>query len=80
MLAAHLRVLYEIVFVDPAPNPPAIRAYNLATKKVRSILPLTELFPNSDDTGISVSPDSRWILYFQLDRSGSNIIVADHAR
>lgn len=72
----------EIVFVDRATNtqPAAIRAYNIATRHVRAILALSELFPDRSDIGVSVSPDSRWIVYSQLDRSGSNIMVADHAR
>lgn len=72
----------EIVFVDRARNgqPAAIRAYNLATKKARSILNLTELFPDRSDIGVSVSPDSGWVLYSQLDRSGSNVMVAENTR
>jgi Tol biopolymer transport system component len=72
----------EIVFFDRAAGTraAAIRAYKIATKRTRSILTLTELFPdNRGDIGISVSPDSRWVLYSQLDRSGSNVIVADPA-
>ncbi|HEY7307433.1 MAG TPA: protein kinase [Bryobacteraceae bacterium] len=72
----------EIVFIDRATStqPAAIRAYNIATKQVRHILALSELFPDRGDIGVSVSPDSRWVLYSQLDRSGSDIIIADHGR
>ena len=71
----------EVFFVDRATSthPAAIRAYRIATGRTRSILELTELLPDfRGDMGISVSPDSRWILYSQLDRSGSNIMVAEH--
>jgi eukaryotic-like serine/threonine-protein kinase len=70
----------EILFLDRATKaqPAAIRAYNIATQQVRQILALSQLFPDGND--ISVSPDFRWILYSQLDRSGSNIMVADHVR
>jgi Tol biopolymer transport system component len=69
----------EITFIDrPAGDrPAAIRAYGLATEKVRSIMNLSEVFPDRGEFGVSASPDGRWILYSQLDRSGSNIIVAD---
>lgn len=70
----------EIFFIDRATkdHPAEIRAYDIATKKVRTILTLTELFPDRSDIGVSVSPDSRWILYSQLDRSGSNVMVAEN--
>jgi len=73
----------EIVFLDPATSthPAAIRACRIATGRTRSILELTELLPDTrGNMGISVSPDSRWVLYSQLDRSGSNVMVADHIR
>lgn len=72
----------EIVFIDLARNnePASIRAYNLSTKQVRSILTLTEVFSDRADIGASVSPDLRWVLYSQLDRSGSNVIVAENRR
>ncbi|MBA0085312.1 MAG: PD40 domain-containing protein, partial [Acidobacteria bacterium Pan2503] len=59
----------EIVFLDSATSthPAAIRAYRIATGRTRSILELTELLPDTrGNMGISVSPDSRWVLYSQL--------------
>lgn len=73
----------EIVFYDGATRSHSaeIEAYNLRTQQMRSILLLNELFPNNrGELGISVSPDAQWILYSQLDRSGSNIMVADPTR
>jgi eukaryotic-like serine/threonine-protein kinase len=72
----------EIVFIDLARSntPPAIRAYNISTKHMRSIVALTEVFSDRDDIGASVSPDRRWVLYSELDRSGSNVIVAKNRR
>jgi hypothetical protein len=69
----------EIVFIDrPAPQRhAAIRAYNLRTGKVRSVLDLTEVFLDRGDIGVSVSADGRSILYAQLDRSGGNVIIAE---
>lgn len=72
----------EIVFIGQATSvrPAAIRAYRIATKHMRSVSALTEVFSDRGDIGVSVSPDSRWVLYSQLDRSGSNVIVADNIR
>ena len=61
-------------------RPAAIRAYNLTTGKVRSILDLTEVFADRCEIGVSVSKDGKSILYSQLDRSGSNIIMAEKSR
>ena len=60
-------------------RPAAIRAYNLTTGKVRSILDLTEAFAGLE-IGVSVSRDGKSILYSQLDRSGSNIMMAERSR
>ncbi len=69
----------EIIFIDRAtPDRSAvIRAYNPATRTIRSILSLNEIFADRSDIGLSVSPDEKWILYSQLDRSGSNIMLAE---
>lgn len=73
---------HQIVFIDLArgENPPTIRAYDISSKQIRAILPLNEVFSDRGDIGVSVSSDSRWILYSQLDRSGSNVIVAENSR
>ncbi len=69
----------EIIFIDRATrdHPAVIRAYNPETKAMRSILSLNELFADRPDIGLSVSPDEKWILYSQLDRSGSNVMLAE---
>jgi serine/threonine protein kinase len=70
----------EVIFIDRTTegHSPAIRAYNPKTQKTRLILPLNELSLDRSDTGLSVSPDSKWILYLQVDRSGSNVMVAEN--
>ena len=70
----------EVVFIDRATGdqPPVIRGFNLKTKAVRSILSLHELFADRSDIGLSISPDEKWILYSELDRSGSNIMLAEN--
>ena len=69
----------QIFFVDRAVNmrSATIRAYDLATKQVRQILFLGDLLLEKVTTELSVSPDSNWLLYSRLDKSGSNIMVAD---
>ncbi|HEY7392022.1 MAG TPA: protein kinase, partial [Bryobacteraceae bacterium] len=69
----------QIVFIDrPSESrPAAIRAYNLATRKVRLIRMLNDVFLDRGDIGVAISPDERSILYTQLDRSGANVIVAE---
>jgi Tol biopolymer transport system component len=72
----------EIIFIDrPAHGRPAtIRAFHLATEKVRSILEVPEVFLDRADIRVSVSRDGKFVLYAQLDRSGSNIVFADKNR
>jgi hypothetical protein len=44
---------------------------------MRSIVSLDEVFVDRNDIGLSVSPDGKWVLYSQLDRSGSNVMLAE---
>ena len=69
----------ELIFIrrPEGARPAAIRAYNLTTGKIRSIVDLTEVFLDRGDISLSVSKDGKSILYAQLDRSGSNVIVAE---
>jgi hypothetical protein len=72
----------ELVFIGrpEGTRPAAIRVYNVTTRKLNSVLELTEVFLDRGDIGISVSKDGKSILYPQLDRSGSNVIVAEKSR
>jgi eukaryotic-like serine/threonine-protein kinase len=69
----------ELVFIarPDGARPAAIRAYNLTTGKIRPILDLAEVFLDRGDISLSVSKDGESILYAQLDRSGSNIVLAE---
>ena len=69
----------ELVFIGrpDGTRPAAIRVYNLATGKIRPVLDLTEVFLDRGDISLSVSKDGNSILYAQLDRSGSNVVVAE---
>jgi hypothetical protein len=70
----------EVFFIDGAAKGQAgsLRAYRISTGVTRVILPFLRNFADSRDYSITVSPDSRWILYSQLDRSGSNVMVAEN--
>jgi dipeptidyl aminopeptidase/acylaminoacyl peptidase len=70
----------DIFFVDRAPNRRSgtIRAYHIATKQTRPILALADLPTDKSMGALSISPDLRWLLYSQLDRSGSNVMVAEN--
>lgn len=70
----------ELLFIDRATtqdHSAMIRAYNPSSKAIRPIAVLHELFADRDDIGLSVSPDGKWVLYSQLDRSGSNVMLAE---
>jgi Tol biopolymer transport system component len=70
----------EIIAIEPGVNghPGALRAYQISSKRTRLISPSIEGFVDTHDYSVSVSSDSRWILYSQLDRSGGNVMVAEN--
>ena len=69
----------EIIFVDGAAKGQSgsLRGYRLATGDIHVILPFVRSFADSRDYSVSVSQDGNWIIYSQLDRSGSNVMVAE---
>ncbi len=67
----------EILFVGVA-NDKAIYGYRLDSGEIRTIAPLLNLPGRRTD--LAVSPDLQWLLYTQLARFGSNIMVADFGR
>jgi Tol biopolymer transport system component/tRNA A-37 threonylcarbamoyl transferase component Bud32 len=59
----------------------ALKFYNFATGKVTLLRQFSK--DTSVDTGatsLSVSPDGGWILYTQLDQSGSNLMLVENYR
>lgn len=73
---------HEVIFTAPADpdHPPAIRAYNLTTGKIRSILDLPDSGVVLGSMSLSVSRDGASILYTQLDGSTTNVMVAEKNR
>lgn len=59
---------------DPAK--PLIQFYNFSTRKVTRVATLARPFRPV----LSVSPDGRWLLYTQVDQSGSDIMLMENFR
>jgi Tol biopolymer transport system component len=70
----------EIVFTERAEKrrSAALRAFRISTKRTRLILGSLTGFEDTRDCGLSVSPDLKWILYPQLEESGSDIMLAEN--
>ncbi len=66
------------IYFATAENPsrPLIEFFSFATGKVMQIATLEKPF----FLGISVSPDARWLIYTQLDQSGSDIMLMENFR
>lgn len=66
-----------IYFVQSlVPHSAAVKFYDFDRRSIRLITNLSTE-PPFDDSGFSVSPDGRWILYTQVDHSGSDIMLVE---
>ncbi|MHC4540085.1 MAG: protein kinase domain-containing protein [Planctomycetota bacterium] len=66
-----------IYFVNATePSSPIIEFFDFATNQVRSIATLEK----PTIVGLAVSPDGRWILYTQIDRADSDIMLVENFR
>jgi Tol biopolymer transport system component len=66
-----------VYFVNATePSSPAIEFFDFATSQVRSIATLEK----PTVFGLAVSPDGRWILYTQIDRRDSDIMLVENFR
>ena len=64
-----------IYFVAPNPDgSSAVQFQSFATGKVTTIA----LIQRSLEFGLSVSPDERFILYTQVDQSGSDLLLVEN--
>ena len=72
----------EVVFIDRTSNaePAVMRAYNVLTNRMRTIVSLTPFFFEQNDSEVSVSPDLRWVIYLQIDELRSNVMLAEIAK
>ena len=69
-----------IYFTKVQPEPgPAIQFYSLTTKRVTQIA-LLEKQLIQGPPALAVSPDGRWILYAQMDQSGSDVMLVENFR
>jgi Tol biopolymer transport system component/DNA-binding winged helix-turn-helix (wHTH) protein len=64
------------IYFVPAEAPGSIRYFDFATKLVR---PIFEVDKNLG-SGLSVSPDGRWIIYSLFGDQNSDIMLVDHFR
>jgi len=63
------------IYFVPAEAPRSLRYYDFASKQIRPIFELDNFY-----SGLSVSPDGRWILYSQESDVNSDIMLVDHFR
>ena len=63
------------IYFVPAEAPRSVRYFDLASKQTRQIFEADKNLYS----GLSVSPDGRWILYTQEDVN-SDIMLVDHFR
>jgi Tol biopolymer transport system component/DNA-binding winged helix-turn-helix (wHTH) protein len=61
------------IYLVPADAPRSLRYYDFASKQIRPIFEVDRNF----GSGLSVSPDGRWILYSQVGDVNSDIMLVD---
>ena len=62
------------IYFVPAEAPRSLRYFDFATRQIRPIFEVDKDF----GSGLSVSPDGRWILYSQVGDVSSDIMLVDH--
>ena len=67
---------HGIYFIEPARR---IAYYRFATGDITPIAALAKE-PGVLNAGLALSPDGRWLLYSQLDRSGADIMLVENFR
>ncbi len=60
---------------------PALKFYNFSTGKVTFVREFSkDTHIDTGSTALTVSPDGRWILYTQIDKAGSNLMLVENYR
>jgi Tol biopolymer transport system component len=62
------------IYFVPAEAPKSLRYFDFATRQIRPIFEVDKYF----GSGLSVSPDGRWILYSLVGNVNSDIMLVDH--
>jgi Tol biopolymer transport system component/DNA-binding winged helix-turn-helix (wHTH) protein len=62
------------IYFVPAEASRSLRYFDFASKQQRPVFDLDEYF----GSGLSVSPDGRWVLYSQISDINSDIMLVDH--
>ena len=62
------------IYFVPADAPRSLRYFDFASKQIRPIFEVDKDF----SSGLSVSPDGRWIVYSQDGDTNSDIMLVDH--
>jgi hypothetical protein len=64
------------IYFASAEAPRSVRYFDFATRQIRPIFEVDKDF----SSGLSVSPDGRWILYSQVGDESGDIMLVDHFR
>jgi Tol biopolymer transport system component len=75
--ALHSTGIYFIPH-EAAPHP-TIHFFDFATRQVRPLTTLTQALSNRV-SGLTVSPDGRWLLYAQVERETGDILLVENFR
>ena len=68
---------HGIYLIEPVRR---IAYYRFATGAITPIAALAKEPPSVFNVGLALSPDGRWLLYSQLDRSGADIMLVENFR
>jgi len=69
-------VVPEGIYFAPMAAPKSLQYFDFASKRVQRI----SKFENNFVNGLSVSPDGRWLLYTQVDKENSDIMLVENFR
>jgi hypothetical protein len=62
------------IYFVPDDAPRSLRYFDFSTRQIRPIFELDKDF----ESGLSISPDGRWVLYSQVNDVNGDIMFVDH--